>query len=199
MKEFWNERFDKEEFVYGTQPNEFFAEQLVNLNKGKILLLGEGEGRNAVFAAKKGWHVDAYDYSTSAKDKAETLAKDNNVRINYNLVDLVEFNPQNGIYDAVGLVYLHFPPEIRKQIHKKAVDSLKKGGKIIAQFFAKEQINNNSGGPKNIDMLYDLDELFEDFQDLELEIFEKVKIELNEGNYHVGSADVINLSALKNH
>ena len=87
--DFWNERYSSDEYVYGTEPNQFFKEQIQKINpSGRLLLPGEGEGRNAVFAAKLGWNVDAFDQSSVAKMKAETLAKLNNVKINYSNVDL---------------------------------------------------------------------------------------------------------------
>ncbi len=74
-KEMWNKRYARTDFVYDTVPNEFFKQQLLKLTPGKILLPAEGEGRNAVFAAKKGWKVDAFDSSIEALKKAEKWAK----------------------------------------------------------------------------------------------------------------------------
>ncbi|HRN48956.1 MAG TPA: hypothetical protein PKW69_13045, partial [Niabella sp.] len=61
MKEFWNDRYSREEYSYGQLPNEFLKETLQKLKPGKILFPAEGEGRNAVFAASLGWHADAFD------------------------------------------------------------------------------------------------------------------------------------------
>ena len=73
--ELWNERFSTNEYIYGTNPNKFFKEQIDKINPGRLLLLGEGEGRNSVYAATKGWIIDAVDFSQTAKDKALMLAK----------------------------------------------------------------------------------------------------------------------------
>jgi hypothetical protein len=59
MNNFWDERYADEEYVYGTTPNQYFKQELEKLTPGKILLPGEGEGRNAVFAATQGWKVTA--------------------------------------------------------------------------------------------------------------------------------------------
>lgn len=75
MKDFWDERYCGKEFVYGKKPNEYLNVKLTELHKGKILLPAEGEGRNAVYAAKLGWMVSAFDQSTNGKEKAEILAK----------------------------------------------------------------------------------------------------------------------------
>jgi hypothetical protein len=59
----WNDRYSKEEFAFGVHPNDYLKEQLEKLPIGKILFPAEGEGRNAVFAAKLGWTVSAFDIS----------------------------------------------------------------------------------------------------------------------------------------
>ena len=138
--DFWNERYSSDEYVYGTEPNQFFKEQIQKINaSGRLLLPGEGEGRNAVFAAKLGWNVDAFDQSSVAKMKAETLAKLNNVKINYSNVDLGKLIPQKNFYDCAAIIFVHLPPEIRSGFHSKIVESLKPNGKIILELFSKNQ------------------------------------------------------------
>ena len=73
---FWDERYSTDEFIYGKEPNEFFRENLLKIRPGKLFLPGEGEGRNAVFAAKNGWTVDATDQSEIGKLKALKLASE---------------------------------------------------------------------------------------------------------------------------
>lgn len=57
MKDFWYERFSENIYIYGLHPNAFFKQELLKISSGKILLPAEGEGRNAIFAAQKGWDV----------------------------------------------------------------------------------------------------------------------------------------------
>ena len=59
----WNDRYSDKKYAFGLEPNDYLKEQLEKLNPGKILFAGEGEGRNAVFAAKMGWAVSAFDIS----------------------------------------------------------------------------------------------------------------------------------------
>ncbi|HEY0354603.1 MAG TPA: hypothetical protein VGC29_00285, partial [Flavisolibacter sp.] len=81
--QFWNKRYADNNWVYGVQPNRFFKQFIDSHKPGRILLPAEGEGRNAVYAAKKGWTVDAFDFSVVARQKALQLAENNNVHINY--------------------------------------------------------------------------------------------------------------------
>ncbi len=55
--EFWDIRYSDSEYAYGTEPNVYFKSFIDTHSSGKILLPGEGEGRNAVYAAVKGWEV----------------------------------------------------------------------------------------------------------------------------------------------
>lgn len=198
MKEMWNERFGKEDFAYGKNPNQFFKQEIEKLSPGKLLLLGEGEGRNGIYAATLGWEVDAVDWSEEGKKKAEKLAKENNVQINYTISDLSEYEPMENHFDAVGLIFLHLPPELREEVHRKAVSSLKSGGVIILESYSKDQIKNNSGGPKSLELLHSLEEIFSDFSDLDIAMFSKEKVELKESHIHTGEADVIRYVGSKN-
>ena len=55
MKEFWDTRYAEIDFAYGKTPNTFFKDSIDKLTPGKLLLPADGEGRNAVYAATKGW------------------------------------------------------------------------------------------------------------------------------------------------
>jgi 2-polyprenyl-3-methyl-5-hydroxy-6-metoxy-1,4-benzoquinol methylase len=197
-KDFWDKRYLEQEFVYGTEPNQFFKQQIDKLNTGKALFLAEGEGRNAVYAAKVGWEVDAVDFSSSAKDKALTLAERINVKINYEVSDLSDFNFKKNYYDLIVMIFVHLPLDLRKNIYQKSIASLKQNGKMIIEAFSKEQINNSSGGPQSIELLYTENDVLDLVKDLNIELIESRSINLNEGEYHKGKADVIRFVGVKN-
>jgi SAM-dependent methyltransferase len=197
MTNFWNERYGDQEYIYGKTPNVFFAEQLQTLKPGTILLPCEGEGRNAVFAALKGWEVRAFDTSEAGKIKAEKLAAENNVDIDYLIDDAetVQYPPNS--FDAIAFIYAHFPPSIRKKIHQKAITWMKPRGKIILEIFNPKQLQNTSGGPKDLSMLYTEEMLRDDFEGLAIDVLETKTIVLNEGKHHQGKADIIQFVATK--
>lgn len=197
MKNDWNARFGVEEFVYGKEPNAFFKEEIDRLKPGKILLPAEGEGRNAVYAAKKGWEVVCFDWSDEGKKKADKLAEMEGVKINYFVSEISSFDYPSGEFDAVGLVFVHLPEEEREELHKNVIKALKPGGKLVFTAYDKTQLGKSSGGPKQIELLYSLAQIVEDFIDLEFDIFAKETVELSEGRLHVGSADVIKFSGIK--
>ncbi len=191
MNEFWDNRYSAEEFIYGTEPNEFFRSEIDKLPTGRLLALAEGEGRNGIYAASKGWEVDAVDFSKAAMEKALRLASEKKVKINYTVSDLADFLPQLNRYDAVSIIFMHLNPSLSKLVHKRASDSLKKGGKIILEVYHKEQLGKNSGGPQNSDMMYSTDEISENFKGLKTEMLKKEIVHLNESIYHTGEAVVI--------
>lgn len=197
MKEFWDSRYANEEYAYGQQPNKFFKQELLKLKPQSILFPAEGEGRNAVFAAKIGWKVKAFDFSTSAKEKALKLANQQNTTIDYETVGFDEFNAPPESFDCIVLIHAHTPSDKRNLYHKKIVGFLKPGGTLILEGFSKEQFTRSSGGPKNIDMLFSEEELREDFTKLTEIRIENMETELDEGAFHRGTASVIRLIGKK--
>jgi SAM-dependent methyltransferase len=190
--DFWNERYSSEEYVYGENPNHFLKEQLEKITvPGKLLLPGEGEGRNAVYAAKLGWEVDAYDQSTEGRLKAIKLADKNYVKINYQIADLLEFTPSKDRYDVIVIIYVHLNTKLRKSFNKKIIDALKPGGKLIMELFSKDQLGKTSGGPQDLEMLYSLDEIKKDFSSLKSIILKEETINIEEGEKHSGEANVV--------
>ncbi len=197
MKEFWNERYAIDSYVYGTYPNAFFKAQIDQLTPGKVLLPGEGEGRNAVYAASEGWDVFAFDSSIEARKKALRLATEYDAEFNYAVYDLNEYPFPENMFDAVGLVYFHLPASLRIRLHHSVAKSLKPGGKVILEAFHPEQLHYKTGGPGNPDMLYTSEMLREDFRDLSIQLMDEIEWELNEGMHHRGKAFITRFVAIK--
>ena len=192
----WNDRYSNEEFAYGEEPNNFFKEQIEKLNTGTILFPAEGEGRNAVYAAKLGWEVAAFDISEEGKNKALKLAEANNVTIDYKVGELQTLNYQPEQFDAIALIYAHFPAEIKSHLHKTLETYLTKDGIIIFEAFSKKHleylaINDKVGGPKDIESLFSIEEIKADFPNYEIIQLEETEIELKEGLFHNGKGSVI--------
>ena len=192
----WDDRYGKDEFAYGEQPNNYLKEQLEKLQPGTILFPAEGEGRNAVFAAKLGWTVSAFDISIEGKNKAARLAEANKVSIDYQVGELQTLNYAPGQFDAIALIYAHFPADIKSQYHKALDKYLRKGGVVIFEAFSKSHIdyisrNEKVGGPTDLAMLFSIDEIRSDFENYEIIELEEKEIELNEGLFHNGQGSVI--------
>lgn len=191
MKELWEQRFANEEYMYGKEPNEFLKAELENITPKKALFIGDGEGRNSVYAAKIGWQVEANDWSENAKIKALKWARENNVSINYNIVDFENMKLDPESYDLIVLIYIHVDAPLREKLHSMVFSALKKDGRIILEAYDKDQLKYNSGGPRTLDLLYSLEEIYTDFNDLEIIKFSKETVTLSEGKIHQGKSSVI--------
>ncbi len=197
MKEFWDKRYGDVNYAYGKEPNQFCKNELASSNGEKILFAAEGEGRNAVFAAKNGWDSYAFDISIEGKQKADALANENNVSIKYIVSDFRDANYPDNYFDCIVLIFAYVPADLRQDFHRKMTRLLKKGGSIILEGFSKEQINKTTGGPKNEAMLFNKSTLQSDFSSLShLDLIEK-EVELNEGPFHKGLASVVQLTGIK--
>lgn len=195
-KQFWSTRYLENKTVYGTEPNEFFKQFIDTHKPGTLLLPAEGEGRNAVYAAKKGWQVDAFDFSEVAREKALHLASSQNMRINYWVEDLTSFKATK-TYDAVGLIYVNLPDRMRQGFHEQSYRSLDSGGYIVLEAFAKEQAHFNSGGPRDSALLYNAPTICGDFPFLHLISCGQKEVVLNEGVFHQGKAAVLRMIGQK--
>lgn len=203
MKEFWDERYNSEEYAYGKEPNSFFRSVLEKYNpRGKIFLPAEGEGRNAVFAAKKGLEVTAIDFSEVGKDKALKLAEENGANIEYYVGDFDEFEFEDNTFDIIGLFSAHMPSEFRNKYYQKLIAVLKHGGLIIIEEFSKnhseyQKINQYAGGPRDLDMLNSVEELRVNFGSMDILLLEEKTVEKQDGIYHAGKASMVRLIARK--
>lgn len=197
MENFWDTRFKQDEYVYGKLPNAFFKDTINEYKlKGKLLLPAEGEGRNAVYAAKQGLEVYAFDTSIEGKNKALKLAKQNNVSINYEVGDFFNLKVLHEKFDVVALIFAHFTPDIVSDYHKRISELLKPNGLLILEGFSKnhiefQKVNPNVGGPKNIDMLFSKETVQRDFPNFEVIKLKEVEVKLVEGEFHNGMAKLI--------
>ncbi|UOU97214.1 class I SAM-dependent methyltransferase [Chryseobacterium daecheongense] len=202
QKDFWNERYCNEEYIYGTLPNEYLKGKLKDLKPGKILFPAEGEGRNAVYAAVKGWECEAFDQSEEGNKKALLWASKNNTEISYTVSNVENVEYPNSSFDALAMIYTHFSGGLRRTFHRKLCEFLKPGGYLILEGFSKlqqeyQQRNPQSGGPRDSEMLYDLEELKRDFENFEIKEAVVKTIVLNEGDHHKGEASVVRIFAVK--
>lgn len=202
MKEFWNSRYGDSVYAYGKTPNVFFKKQIERLKPGKILMAAGGEGRNAVYAAQLGWDVYAYDFSEAAFTKAMALAEEKLVSIDYQICSLADLDFPVAHFDAIGLIYVHFPDSIRTQNHTQLTAFLKPGGQVILEGFSTQhlqyqKLNPSVGGPKMPKQLYSIEKIQNDFVGFNFPILEEVEIELNEGLYHQGRTKVIRMHGQK--
>jgi 2-polyprenyl-3-methyl-5-hydroxy-6-metoxy-1,4-benzoquinol methylase len=190
QKEFWNGKFSKADYFYGTKANEFLSSNLQLLNNHKKLLcLGEGEGRNAIFFARNGFEVSAIDASDVGLEKLDLKSKEENLEIKTFCMDLNHWDDSLK-YDVIVASYLHMYKNERESLFEKIENSLESNGYFIGEFFSTKQLTYNSGGPKDLDLLYTIEDFKNHFNSCEKNITQEIVI-LDEGIGHQGEACVI--------
>ena len=143
----WDERYRGEEYVYGTSPNDFLRSQITHLPRGQILCLAEGEGRNAVFLAERGYDVTAVDQSPVGLAKARQLAEQRGVSIETVVADLGAFEVAPEVWDGIVSIFAHVPPPARRHVHRQVVTGLRPGGVLLLEAYRPEQLEYHTGGP----------------------------------------------------
>lgn len=173
------------------------SEHRIAQEKGKILFPGEGEGRNALFAASSGWKVTALDQSAIARKHTLEKAEKSGLHLEYHNCNVENFIPEPKSFEVVALVYFHLPLSIRDKVHQMFVKALKDNGHLIIEGFGKQQLKFQSGGPKNPEMLYDKEELKASFPNIQWEYEFDGLVHLTEGIGHLGDAHVVRLVGKK--
>jgi SAM-dependent methyltransferase len=202
MEDFWNERYAQAGYAYGTNPNHYFQMKLDAIRPaGNLLLPAEGEGRNAVYAGTKGWEVTAFDYSLVGQRKALELAREHGVIITYQVESAQDIALAPEQFDCLALVYAHFEKKTRAMVHSRLLDALKPGGTVIFEAYAREQAHYqqkySSGGPKEAQMLFTLEDIQQEFAGIQIEELQKTEIIALEGKYHRGPSCVLQFKGTK--
>lgn len=193
-QQFWNERYTSTEYLYGTDPNTFLADNADFLD-GPILSLSEGEGRNAVFLATRGLHVLGVDCSEVGLGKAQALAKARGVVIETAMADLAEFTPEADQFGSVISISAHLPSTVRKTLYPLVEKSLKPNGILLLEAYSEDQLQKSTGGPKDIDMLMSVEKLRTEFPNLTPILAREIEREVSEGEGHTGLASVVQFIA----
>jgi SAM-dependent methyltransferase len=193
----WDERFDTPEYVYGTEPNDFLVSVASRIPQGKILCLAEGEGRNGTYLASLGYEVVAVDQSAVGLAKAQKLARTKQVALSTIQTDLADFAIEPQSWDGIISIFCHLPSEVRTKVYRQAAMGLKPNGVFVLEAFAPQQLQYDTGGPKNLNMLPSLTILQRELTDLQWEIAREVERDLLEGRYHSGRAAVVQILGRK--
>lgn len=194
----WDERYSEPGFAYGTEPNDFLVACLSLLKpRSNILTLAEGEGRNAVYLAGHGHLVTAVDFSAVGLAKALQLARSRGVTLQTVEADLGSFAIEPDAYDAIVSIFCHLPVTLRGDLHKRIYQGLRPGGLFILEGYARRQIAFDTGGPRNGELLMDLDEVKCELSGFRLSRAVEIEREIHEGIYHNGIGAVIQIVAVK--
>ena len=194
---FWDEKFSADHYIYGTDPNDFLAAQAGAIPKGKVLCIGDGEGRNGVFLATQGYQVTSVDSSKVGLAKAQELAAEKGVTLKTVVADLNDFDIGENQWDGVVSIYCHLPAPLRQKVHGNVVRSLKPGGVMLLEAYTPKQLEYNMGGPPVVELMYTADILRSDLKGLQFEHLQELDREVIEGTHHYGMGAVVQVIGVK--
>jgi SAM-dependent methyltransferase len=194
----WDSRFDRPDYFYGEAPNEFLRVQSHQLPAGgRVLSLGEGEGRNATYLAQQGFCVTAIDSSAVGLTKLARLAARRGVEVESRLEDLTQADLGENCWDGIVNIFCHMHAAERAPLYERIKRALVPGGVFLTEQFSTEQLQYKSGGPPIIEALMTLEELQRAFAGYELLYARQEIITLDEGPKHAGPASVVRFIARK--
>jgi len=200
MRDFWNQRYQRPGYAYGTEPN-FWVRQVAHaIPPGPVLCLAEGEGRNAVYLATLGYEVTAMDLSEVGLAKALALAKDRQVPLKTVVGDLADFDLGDQRWSGVVAVTMHLPGELRADLHSRITNALAPGGVYVAEAYSpRHRSMPGIGGPKEgrEDFFYSLPHVRSELGGLNLEHCQDIDRVVDEGPYHQGLSAVAQILARK--
>lgn len=192
----WNERYARATDLFGGEPNFLVSEELAGLSPRRVLDMGCGQGRNALWLASRGHEVTGLDLSDVGISHARQLAAAAGLEITFDVVDLVEdWQPQEP-YDVVLLSYIQLPEQPRRVVHAKAIAALAPGGMVLVVAHHLDNLDHGVGGPPMPEALFTEDDLAADFADLDIERNEKVYRDVERDGVTKTAHDVV-LRAVK--
>jgi SAM-dependent methyltransferase len=193
----WDERYGKPGFAYGTAANTFLTSVAGRIPVGRVLSLGEGEGRNAVYLATCGHDVVAVDGSRVGLAKAERLAEERGVTLTTVVSDLADFAIESEHWDGIISIFCHVPQTLRARLHASVVRGLKPGGVFILEAYTPAQLEYRTGGPPTAELMMSLSELRNELDGLELVHARELERNVYEGRGHTGLGAVVQVVGVR--
>jgi len=179
----WDERYAQTGLLWSAQPNRLLVAETEELPPGSALDLACGEGRNAVWLARRGWSVTAVDFSHVAIAKARELSAAADVEIDWVVEDLLDYEPPARAFDLVVVFYLQVPARDRTRILPRAAAAVAPDGVFLLVGHDAGNLEHGYGGPKDPSVLYTPDDVADSLGDLTIERAEVVErpVETPEG------------------
>lgn len=148
--EFWETKYQAKESRWdlgiATPPLVTFFQSGQAPQSGKIIVLGCGQGHDAIFLAKRGFDVVGVDFAPAAIASARQLAQAEGVEINFVQKDIFELLPDfQASFDYLfeHTCFCAIPPEKRREYAQLSALLLKPEGLFYGLFFT----HRRPGGP----------------------------------------------------
>lgn len=193
----WEERFAREEYLFGKEPVPFLLKHAALFEAGQsVLSIAEGEGRNAVHLAKQGLDLTGVEFAPSAVAKAEKLAAEHGVSPTFIHSDLFAWDwPQDAFDITIGLFFQFTGPEQRDILWRNMRSATRAGGLVMIHGYTPEQLKHGTGGPPHVENMYTSADFAEIFDGCDILVCEEYEAEQRSGSAHVGRSALIDFIA----
>jgi SAM-dependent methyltransferase len=194
----WNERYDADAYVFGTEPNDFLKAVADRIPAdAEVLCLADGEGRNGVHLAELGHTVTSIDMSSVGLAKANRLATERGVSIKTIEADISAYDLGENTWDCIVSIFFHIPSSLQAAIYPRIIRALKPGGLLIVESYTPKQLAFGTGGPPVAEYMLTAELAHRYFEALTFEHCEELERDVIEGTGHTGHAAVFQLLAKK--
>ncbi|NNN16701.1 MAG: methyltransferase domain-containing protein [Acidimicrobiaceae bacterium] len=129
VAEYWDQRYGAR--LWPSEPDTILVSLASELMAGTALDLGCGTGRNSVWLASMGWSVQGVDISQVGLSQASRISVDAGVTLSFLRADILEFEPEPGLYDLVVLANLHFPQSSAHELFARVQTAVAIGGHLF--------------------------------------------------------------------
>lgn len=197
----WDDRYAGDDYLFGTEPNQFLAacRDLLggaDLTLTRVLCVADGEGRNSVWLAGQGCRVDAFDPSSVAVAKARRLAERQGVTVDFTVADADSWDWPEATYDVVAAIFIQFAdPVLRRRIYDRIARALKPGGALLLEGYTVDQLQYGTGGPRSPDHLYTEEQLRAELGAFVIEQLRAYHASVEEGPGHSGMSALVDVVA----
>ena len=195
----WEDQYSShDDYLYGREPAHVLRENpWARAGATNALLVGDGEGRNAVYLAECGFEVASFDVAPTAVQRARALAVSEEVSVDAYVSDWSDWDFSRE-FDLVAAIFVQFTAAAEQpQQFADIQKATRPGGRVILHGFTPEQVGRGTGGPPVPEQMYTeelLADAFKGWNILRLASYER---EQAAGIRHVGKAALIDLIADK--
>lgn len=194
----WEDRYSGvDDYLYGTEPNDFLADAAAALEPGDALCYADGEGRNGVHLATLGHRVTSVDLTEAGMAKAAALAQQRGVPLTTEVADMATWDMGEARWDLAVSIFAHMPPPIRRHVHAGLATALRPGGRLILEAYTPAQIGRGTGGPPVPELTMTLDGLRDELVGLEIVHGVETVRSVIEGPGHTGDGAVVQVIATR--
>ncbi|MEO6146334.1 MAG: class I SAM-dependent methyltransferase [Sulfuriferula sp.] len=199
MQTTWDERYAGDTYIFGTAPNAFMESQVARLRRGQsALAVADGEGRNGVWLAQQGLQVLSIDSSSVAQAKAQKLAAERGVTLQFEIADLLAWDWGDARFDVIAAIFIQFADPAGRACQFEGIRrALRPGGMLLLQGYTPRQLEYKTGGPPSEENLYTESMLREWFGDWDIQHLREHDDVINEGSHHAGMSALIDLVVYK--